>query len=116
MHDPFVQAVIDGDMDAVASGLVQGRDPNQSDRFGWVALHRAAANDKEDVARLLIAAGALLEVRGTDGWTPLHLAAVSGSTNVISLLVEIGADVNAQSSVGDAPLHLCVTSRCVDSA
>jgi ankyrin repeat protein len=116
MIDPFIQAVIDGNTEIVASGLERGRNPNQPDRFGWIPLHRAAANDRAEVANLLIAAGSSIEARGTDCWTPLHLAAVSGSASVVSLLVEAGANVNAQSEFGDTPLHLCVISRNVESA
>src|SRR5215470_18366939 len=97
MREPFIQAVIDDDSVAVAEGLAKGRDPNDADQYGWIPLHRAAANDSAQVAKLLLQAGSSLTATGTDGWTPLHLAAVSGSSEVVKILVAAGADINALS-------------------
>lgn len=116
MKDSFIQAVISGDLRAVSDALREGRDPNQSDEYGWIALHRAAVNNTVEVARLLIASGSSLKARGTDGWTPLHLAAVSGSAGVAAALVEAGAEIDAISLHGDTPLHLCVISQSIETA
>jgi ankyrin repeat protein len=88
----------------------KGRDPNLPDQYRWIALHRAAANNRARIAELLIDAGSSLTARGTEGWTPLHLAAASGSTDVVSVLIKAGSDVNDPSDRGDTPLHLCVMS------
>jgi ankyrin repeat protein len=106
MPDPFIQAVIDNDVEAVRTGLASGRDPNLPDRYCWIPLHRAAANDSAEVAEVLLQAGSSLVATGTDNWTPLHLAAVSGSSRMVKVLVEAGAPVDALSYCGDTPLHL----------
>jgi ankyrin repeat protein len=106
MPDPFIQAVIDNDVEAVRTGLTNGRDPNLPDQFGWIPLHRAAANDSAEVAELLLRAGSSLVAIGTDDWTPLHLAAISGSSRMVKVLVAAGAPVDALSYCGDTPLHL----------
>lgn len=108
--DPFIQAVIDDQCEAVVDGLAGGRNPNTPDEFGWIPLHRAAANNSAAVAKILLQAGSSLTATGTDEWTPLHLAAVSGSSEVVELLIAAGADVDALSKFGDTPLHLCVTA------
>jgi len=54
MPDPFIQAVIDNDVEAVRAGLSDGRDPNFPDQYGWIPLHRAAANDSAEVAEILL--------------------------------------------------------------
>jgi uncharacterized protein len=115
MRDPFIQAVIDDNEEAVRTGLANGRDPNLPDQYGWIPLHRAAANNSARVAKLLLQVGSSLSAVGTDRWTPLHLASVSGSSNVVKLLVEAGAEVDALSYCGDTPMHLCITSRSVES-
>lgn len=114
--DLFIQAVIKNDGDTVRAELANGRNPNEPDEFGWVPLHRAAANDSTEAAKILLAAGSTLEATGTDAWTPLHLAAVSGSARMVELLAAAGANVNATSNYGDTPLHLCVTSCNVEAA
>ena len=116
MRDPFIQAVLDNDTEAVRIALANGRDPNIPDQYGWIALHRAATNETPDVAKLLVRAGSSLTATGTDDWTPLHLAAVSGSSAMVKFLVSVGAEVNALSYCGDTPLHLCVTSCNPESA
>src|SRR5262245_22566714 len=109
-QDPFIQAVIDNQREAVITDLANGRNPNTPDEFGWIPLHRAAANNSAAVAKVLLQAGSSLTATGTDEWTPLHLAAVSGSSEVVELLIAAGADVDALSKFGDTPLHFCVIS------
>jgi len=106
MPDPFIQAVIDNDVEAVRAGLANGRDPNLPDQYGWIPLHRAAANDSAEVGEILLQVGSSLVATGTDDWTPLHLAAISGSSRMVKVLVAAGAPVDALSYCGDTPLHL----------
>lgn len=94
MRDRFIQAVIDNDCDIVRAELANGRDPNAPDQYGWIPLHRAAANDSADVIQILLDAGSSLTAVGTDSWTPLHLAAVSSSTEAVRLLVKAGANIH----------------------
>jgi ankyrin repeat protein len=116
MRDFFIQAVIDDQCEAVVNELAIGRDPNAPDEFGWIPLHRAAANNSVAVAKILLEAGSSLSATGTDAWTPLHLASVSGSAEVVEMLIAAGADPDALSVFGDTPLHLCVTSCDVRAA
>jgi ankyrin repeat protein len=106
MAEPFIQAVIDNDVEGVRSGLANGRDPNLPDQYGWIPLHRAAANDSAEVGEILLQAGSSLVATSTDDWTPLHLAAISGSSRMVKVLVAAGAAVDALSYCGDTPLHL----------
>ena len=76
--------------------LGAGVDPNAADGQGWTALHWAAALGREDIARLLLAHRANIEVRRLDGWRPLHLAADCGHEHVVAALLELGADPDAE--------------------
>src|SRR5438874_9126361 len=68
----FVLAIIAGDIERVRTMHKAGASATESDQFGWLPIHRAAANDCDEIIRLLIKWGSPLEARGTEGWTPLH--------------------------------------------
>ena len=74
--------------------------------FCHSALHSAARFGRQDLAALIIARGANVNV-GTEprGETPLHLAAQYGQASVAAVLVDRGADVNAATTFGRTPLH-----------
>ena len=61
-------------------------------RGGATALHLASGNDHAKCVKLLIGAGAQLNIQDTYGWTALHSASVNGHTECVKLL--IGARVN----------------------
>ncbi len=112
--DEFIRAVLQNDLKAIVRSLKAGRDPNLPDQYGWIALHRAAAEHRDRIAGVLVEAGSSLSAGGTEGWTP-SLAAVSHSERVVEILLRAGADINSQSSHGDTPLHLCVMPENVDA-
>jgi ankyrin repeat protein len=64
---------------------------------GDTPLYYAAQKNRLDVLKLLIAAGADLNMgRVDDGYTPLHIAAQYGHAGVVSVLLETpGVDLNA---------------------
>jgi ankyrin repeat protein len=88
---------------------------------GDTALHVAAAGDRPDIARALVAAGADVSAKNRRGAQPLHYAADSrpGAANwspdaqaaTIAYLIGAGADPNATDSSGVAPLHRAVRTR-----
>lgn len=96
------------DFERVSQLVAGGANVNEPDRYGWLAIHRAAANDRDQVIAVLVAAGSPLEARGTDAWTPLHLACVSGSARAAAALVECGADASAVAKGSNTPLHVAM--------
>jgi serine/threonine-protein phosphatase 6 regulatory ankyrin repeat subunit B len=104
----FVLAVIAGEVDYVREMYEAGVSVNESDEHGWLPLHRAAANDRDKIVRLLVEWGSPLEATGTEQWTPLHLASVSRSPRAAAALVEVGANIHARSALGATPLHLAI--------
>ena len=68
-------------------------------------LHLAARFGREDLAGLLIDAGANLEALNEHDERPLHAAAAYGRPAVVKLLLARGADVNARGPAGKTPLH-----------
>jgi ankyrin repeat protein len=75
----------------VALLLARGADPSRGNVHGWTALHQAAYGDRPEQARMLLDAGARVDVsaRG-DGGTPLVVALFWGNRETAELLAEHG--------------------------
>ena len=99
------------DADAVRALIADGADVNAAHGDGMTGLHWAALNGNEEIARLLIDAGAELEAATRLGaHTPLHVAAKAGHGGVVEILAGAGADVAAATGTGAAPLHFAAAS------
>lgn len=93
------------------------------DNDGFSDLHRAASGGQADRVRLLLDAGADVNVRqGTFKGTPLQYAASEGHAEVVKLLLKTDAAVDATDSVGRTPLmwaaqagHMDVVRALLDS-
>jgi Ankyrin repeats (3 copies) len=85
------------------------RHPNRiNKRYGAFCdtpLFSAARFGREDLADVLIAAGADLEAPNELDDRPLHAAATYGRAAVVKLLINRGADVHARGSGGKTALH-----------
>lgn len=89
---------------------------------GDTPLHVAAAAYRPDIARLLLARGALVDARNRRGAEPLHYAADGGpnfatwnpaaQAATITCLIGAGANPNALDKSGVGPLHRAVRTRC----
>jgi ankyrin repeat protein len=84
--------------------LENGAMPDELDENGDSMLHVVARQGDLSMAKMLIAAGADVNIRNPTGATPLHYAA-AGRTELASLLLTGGADVSARANNGDTPLH-----------
>jgi ankyrin repeat protein/uncharacterized protein YecT (DUF1311 family) len=81
---------------------VQHEGPNA----GYSALHRAAIVDAAEVASVLLANGAVVNIHGPLGVTPLILAASHGSLRTVKVLLEHGADVLTADGHGETALSV----------
>jgi len=73
---------------------------------GNTALHMVM---RADIASLLLAAGARVDVRNTRGETPLvHLCGHAPKPEIVRVLIEAGADVNASDARGRTPLDATI--------
>jgi ankyrin repeat protein len=87
------------------AALTDGRDA------GVTPLFLAAEDNRLDVLKLLIAAGADVNMARADGYTPLHMAAQNGHAGVVSALLEAaGVDLNKApadgATAGVTPLYI----------
>ena len=85
------------------------------DLEGW-DLHRAARENRVDIARVLIERGAEVDAKDNNGWTPLHHAADNNSLGVARLLTEEDAEVDAKNNDGWTPLHIAAMEDFLDVA
>jgi ankyrin repeat protein len=87
--------------------LIDAKAPlNSQDKLKRTALYMAVANERQDAALQLIAAGADTKLGDVDNATPLHLAAKRGFTNVVESLIAHGADISARTVQGTPPLAM----------
>ena len=76
--------------------LEAGLNPNERDQEGWAPLHDAVRGDHVEVVRLLLRAGADIDVRTLgEGCTPLHIACRFTSVDCVLELLKSGCDLNA---------------------
>ncbi len=103
---PVLDAARRGDLAAVKERARAGGDVNAAEGDGFTALHWAAKLGSEEIARVLIAAGADVKATTRIGnHTPLHIAAAAGQAGVAEALLAGGAPVSAVTATGARPIH-----------
>jgi ankyrin repeat protein len=86
---------------------------NSKDTNGCTPLHIAVQFDCKDMAELLLAHGANVDVRDDGGKTPLFFTVNGGftDTKIMELLLANKANINATNNVGRTALY-CATAIC----
>lgn len=121
--DEFIQAARTGDIDTVNSYIENKGNVNFKDFKGQTALLHATFFGHINIIRLLIAAGADLEVRDKEGRTPLLYALANQEIdefhnlfyNLSFLFINAGANVNICDKDGKTPLHYSANSYYANS-
>lgn len=93
-----------GNTEALQLLLDAGASPDVNDYLGHSALHYAVKSSPE-ITRLLVAAGADVDIRNSGGVTPLMQASGQGRGDIVKLLLAAGARVDIKdyqsNSAGD---------------
>ena len=111
-------ATTNGHTRAAQALISMGADINKIQGPGVNALHIAAINQDFDMIRILVEAGASLDVadyyRGDDDVrqqrVALHYASAQGHSQATKLLLERGASVDIEDLGGSTPLHMAATT------
>ncbi len=99
------EAIESGELERVRRTLEAGANADQlDDVLGVSPLSMAAMKGDLELAKLLLAGGASVDVRNKDGATPLLGAAFLGRIEVLEFLLDQGADPEAKSAAGDTAL------------
>lgn len=89
--------------DIVRFLLTHKADPNIPSQNGYQVypLHASTSSNDSNISKMLIEAGAEVNVKQHGGLTPLHFAAQHGNIDLIIILLEQGADITALSDTGE---------------
>jgi truncated hemoglobin YjbI len=105
LHD----AAMAGEAELAAALIRFGADPDAKEPEGHTPLYYASTGA---VARVLLAAGATVDVRsGPTQGAPLHQAARRGYAPVAAALLDHGANIEARDGKGQTPLRRAVNCR-----
>ncbi|MBI59582.1 hypothetical protein CL657_00010 [bacterium] len=84
---------------------------NQSDRFGWTALHHAVAIGNLDVIKQLLDKKVSLNIRNKKGHTPLHVAIMKSRSDIVKILLLEGAKINYKDKQGVPPVYYALMTK-----
>ena len=97
--------------------LDHGANPNiQNTQNHLQPLHMAARHGSSGICRLLLSAGADINVASKDGSTPLHEAAEQAQDNIVKLLVAHGAACMAEDKFHRTPLSIALRTSFASEA
>jgi ankyrin repeat protein len=105
-----IDAVRNGDRNALQSLLRKKADVNAAEGDGSTALHWASYKDDLEGVALLIQAGAKVNAVNDLGVTPLWAASQNGSVAMVRRLLEAGANPNLALLAGETPLMVAARS------
>lgn len=103
---PLMIASIEGNLPVVKS-LVEQRKA-KIDHIGWTPLHYACTKGQLEVARYLLAKGAIVDSQSPGNTTPLMMAVQSGNEELIKLLLDKGADLQLRNANGFTAIDIAV--------
>ncbi|MEJ0035849.1 MAG: ankyrin repeat domain-containing protein [Gammaproteobacteria bacterium] len=102
------------------AGIVRGGWPERGERDptpgAKTPLLYATREGHDDVAKLLLDAGASIEKADADGVTPLLMAVLNGNVPLARMLIARGANVRVSDWYGETPLWAAVDLRNIDVA
>lgn len=98
--------------------LLKDSDPNIASDNGFKVypIHSAVAANHNMIAKMLLEAGAAVNVAQQSGLTPLHSAAQNGNIELLIVLLEAGSEVNVRMEGGKTPADLAASKGFKDIA
>lgn len=111
---PLMQAVSMGMVDSVRVLIQAGANPNRLSRDGWSVVHTMAdmishEEEEEEIVRMLLEAGADVDIRDSTGTTPLMEMAREATAKRMARLLQAGANPNTVNDSGWTALFFAVS-------
>lgn len=103
--ETLLDLVENQNLDKIRDIFGLNQDVNSVNAQGKTALHIAATKDLADIAAVLLARGATVDLADRDGDTALHLAVKSGSTAILPVLAQYGASLFSVDNQGKSVLQ-----------
>lgn len=100
----IINAIDRGSLACVSWMIKRGVDLSFRDEEGYTPLHAAIESSNEDkyeLLRLLLSAGAPVNLKGINDWTPAHMAAARDDVKALRLLVQFGADLSIRTEIDE---------------
>lgn len=101
----IMNAIDCGSKLAVEWMIRQGVDLSFCDDTGYTVLHAALElrrnDDRHEVLKMLLAAGAPVNAFGPNSWTPAHMAAAREDIAALKLLIEHNADLTIRTEIDE---------------
>ncbi|KAL7624231.1 hypothetical protein AAE478_005790 [Parahypoxylon ruwenzoriense] len=85
-----------------------GTEKDQQDYEQRTPLQLAIGHKKDQAARVLLEAGASVNVATKNGITPLHIAARRSNNEIVQMLIDKKAEVNCTDNSNYIPLHFAI--------
>ncbi|KAF5273480.1 hypothetical protein FQA39_LY07497 [Lamprigera yunnana] len=89
---------------------------NIGNKYGDTPLHLSIFRGYHNITRLLISAGADVDVKNENGNTPLHYAVIYKNILALRLLLEKNANPNVVNQFKETPLYLTVVNNQFESS
>lgn len=110
----LLESAARNDLEDVKRLLSAGVNPDVTNEDGLTALHQCCIDDNEEMLKLLLEFGALVNARDTELWTPLHAAATCGHVHLCRYLIDKGAELLAVNADGNMPYDICEDEVTLD--
>ncbi|XP_048749788.2 protein phosphatase 1 regulatory subunit 16A-like isoform X3 [Ostrea edulis] len=110
----ILESAARNDLEDVKRLLSAGVNPDVTNEDGLTALHQCCIDDNEEMLKLLLEFGALVNARDTELWTPLHAAATCGHVHLCRYLIDKGGELLAVNADGNMPYDICEDEVTLD--